>query len=77
MFVTGGAGTGKSYLIRAMQYEARRLLSTICHQPDDICVLLTALTVIAAYNLSAATIHHSIVLANTLVYLRSLWVKIN
>ncbi len=60
VFVTGGAGTGKSHLIRAIQYEAGRLLSTVCHQPDDICVLLTAPTGIAAYNLNAATIHHTL-----------------
>ncbi|XP_029910642.1 uncharacterized protein LOC115361416 [Myripristis murdjan] len=60
VFVTGGAGTGKSHLIRAIQYEAARLLSTLCDQPDDICVLLTAPTGIAAYNLNAATIHHTL-----------------
>ncbi|XP_029933198.1 uncharacterized protein LOC115377526 [Myripristis murdjan] len=60
VFVTGGAGTGKSHLIRAIQYEAGRLLSTLCDQPDDICVLITAPTGIAAYNLNAATIHHTL-----------------
>ncbi|XP_029934951.1 uncharacterized protein LOC115378676 [Myripristis murdjan] len=60
VFVTGGAGTGKSHLIRAIEYEAGRLLSTLCDQPDDICVLLTAPTGIAAYNLNAATIHHTL-----------------
>ncbi|XP_074546718.1 uncharacterized protein LOC141805519 isoform X3 [Halichoeres trimaculatus] len=59
VFVTGGAGTGKSHLIRAIQYEAGRLLSALCHQPDDVTVLLTAPTGIAAYNLNAATIHHT------------------
>ncbi|XP_029931521.1 uncharacterized protein LOC115376171 [Myripristis murdjan] len=60
VFVTGGAGTGKSHLIKAIEYEAGRLLSTLCDQPDDICVLLTAPTGIAAYNLNAATIHHTL-----------------
>ncbi|XP_050957725.1 LOW QUALITY PROTEIN: uncharacterized protein LOC127158760, partial [Labeo rohita] len=59
VFITGGAGTGKSHLIKAIQYEAMRLLSTVCRHPDNICVLLTAPTGIAAYNLHAATIHHS------------------
>lgn len=36
-----------------------RLLSTGCRQPDNICVLLTAPTGIAAYNLHAATIHNT------------------
>ncbi|XP_023815259.2 uncharacterized protein LOC101163383 isoform X1 [Oryzias latipes] len=53
----GGAGTGKSHLIRAIQYEATRLLSPLCLQPDAVSVLLTAPTGIAAYSLKAATIH--------------------
>ncbi|TKS65242.1 ATP-dependent DNA helicase PIF1 [Collichthys lucidus] len=57
IFVTGGAGTGKSHLIKAIQYEATRVLAPVCHQPDDICVLLTAPTGIAAYSLNATTIH--------------------
>uniref|UniRef100_A0A3B3YQH8 ATP-dependent DNA helicase n=1 Tax=Poecilia mexicana TaxID=48701 RepID=A0A3B3YQH8_9TELE len=57
IFVTGGAGTGKSHLIKAIEYESKRLLSTVCKFPDNICVLLTAPTGIAAYNLEATTIH--------------------
>ncbi|XP_030284360.1 uncharacterized protein LOC115588118 [Sparus aurata] len=59
VFITGGAGTGKSHLIRAIQYEANRLLQRGCHDLDDICVLLTAPTGIAAHNLNAATIHNA------------------
>ncbi|XP_055088463.1 uncharacterized protein LOC129457426 [Periophthalmus magnuspinnatus] len=58
-FITGGAGTGKSHLIRAIQYEATRLLAPLCSTPDGVSVLLTAPTGIAAYNLKAATIHSS------------------
>ncbi|CAJ1060221.1 uncharacterized protein LOC121898666 isoform X1 [Xyrichtys novacula] len=57
VFVTGGAGVGKSHLIRAIQYEATRLLSPMCRQPDNISILLTAPTGIAAYNLHATTLH--------------------
>ncbi|XP_016118254.1 uncharacterized protein [Sinocyclocheilus grahami] len=59
IFITGGAGTGKSHLIKAIQYEAIRLLSTVCRHPDNTCVLLTAPTGIAAYNLHGTTIHHT------------------
>ncbi|XP_043953976.1 uncharacterized protein LOC122820538 [Gambusia affinis] len=57
IFITGGAGTGKSHLIKAIEYESKRLLSTVCQSPDNTCVLLTAPTGIAAYNLEATTIH--------------------
>ncbi|KAK7886520.1 hypothetical protein WMY93_026141 [Mugilogobius chulae] len=57
VFITGGAGTGKSHLIRAIHYEATRLLAPTCSEPDKISVLMTAPTGIAAYNLNAATIH--------------------
>ncbi|XP_073688497.1 uncharacterized protein [Garra rufa] len=59
VFVTGGAGTGKSHLIKAIKYEATRLLSQIALHPDDICVVLSAPTGIAAYNLQSSTIHNT------------------
>uniref|UniRef100_A0AAX7UK93 ATP-dependent DNA helicase n=1 Tax=Astatotilapia calliptera TaxID=8154 RepID=A0AAX7UK93_ASTCA len=59
VFITGGAGTGKSHLIKAIHYEAARLLSPMCRHPENVCVLLTAPTGIAAYNLHATTIHNT------------------
>ncbi len=59
VFITCGAGTGKSHLIKAIQYEAGRLLSTVSRHPDSVSVLLTAPTGIAAYHLNAATIHNT------------------
>nr|XP_033961050.1 ATP-dependent DNA helicase PIF1 [Pseudochaenichthys georgianus]XP_033961052.1 ATP-dependent DNA helicase PIF1 [Pseudochaenichthys georgianus] len=53
----GGAGTGKSHLIKAIHYEASRLLSQVASSPDKVSVLLTAPTGIAAYSLGASTIH--------------------
>ncbi|KAK7929411.1 hypothetical protein WMY93_005806 [Mugilogobius chulae] len=71
VFVTGGAGTGKSHLIRAIQYEANRLFAPTRHHPDNINVLLTAPTGMAAHNLNASTIHSafSIGINVTLPYL--------
>uniref|UniRef100_A0A671UFX1 ATP-dependent DNA helicase n=1 Tax=Sparus aurata TaxID=8175 RepID=A0A671UFX1_SPAAU len=60
VFITGGAGTGKSHLIKAIQYEAMRLFAKECGSPDDISVLLTAPTGIAAHNLHASTIHNAL-----------------
>lgn len=59
VFVTGGAGTGKSHLMKAIQYRAGRSLSTLYHQPDNVSVSLTTPAGVAAYNLNAATIHHT------------------
>ncbi|XP_062567926.1 uncharacterized protein LOC134230168 [Saccostrea cucullata] len=56
-FLSGGAGVGKSVLIRAL-YQAlhRYLCSTEGENPDDIRILLCAYTGKAAYNIGGATI---------------------
>nr|XP_055075157.1 uncharacterized protein LOC129454640 [Misgurnus anguillicaudatus] len=59
LFVTGGAGTGKSHLIKAIYYESCRLLSQLSDNPDDRTVILCASTGVAAYNIGAATIHNT------------------
>ena len=60
MFITGGAGTGKSHLIKCIYNEAVRLLGRMSHNPDDVCVLLTAPTGVAAYNINGLTIHSAL-----------------
>ncbi|XP_061185136.1 uncharacterized protein LOC133193183 [Saccostrea echinata] len=57
-FVTGGAGTGKSHLIKAIHYEASRLLSRIMSDTERISVLLAAFTGTAAFNIGGNTLHH-------------------
>ena len=57
IFITGGAGTGKSHIIRALLYEATKLLRPTCPKPDDITVLLVAPTGTAAFNVGGRTIH--------------------
>ncbi|XP_065139046.1 uncharacterized protein [Paramisgurnus dabryanus] len=59
LFVTGGAGTGKSHLIKAIYYESCRLLSQLSDNPDDRTVILCASTGVAAYNIGATTIHNT------------------
>ncbi|XP_062574488.1 uncharacterized protein LOC134236336, partial [Saccostrea cucullata] len=60
VFVTGGAGTGKSHLIKCIYYEANRLLAHISENPDDLTVLLTAPTGTAAFNINGLTIHSAL-----------------
>ncbi|XP_062600922.1 uncharacterized protein LOC134262538 [Saccostrea cucullata] len=58
IFVTGGAGTGKSHLIKTIQYEASRVFEKTVLTPSDLTVLLTAFTGTAAFNIGGNTIHH-------------------
>ncbi|XP_062599557.1 uncharacterized protein LOC134261102 [Saccostrea cucullata] len=66
IFVTGGAGTGKSHLINTVQYEASRLFSRTLTNPESISVLLTALTGTAAFNIGGTTLHHAFALTKYL-----------
>ncbi|XP_062613488.1 uncharacterized protein LOC134275232 [Saccostrea cucullata] len=58
IFITGGAGTGKSHLIKAIHYEASRILGKSLASPDSISVLLAAFTGTAAFNIGGSTLHH-------------------
>ena len=58
IFITGGAGTGKSHLIKAIHYEASRILSKILSVPEGVSVLLGAFTGTAAFNIGGNTLHH-------------------
>ena len=57
VFLSGGAGVGKSVLIKAL-YQAlhRHLHSTEGEDPDDIRILLCAFTGKAAFNINGVTI---------------------
>lgn len=57
LFVTGGAGTGKSHLIKCVYHEITRILSKGGESPDSTSVLLTAPTGTAAFNIGGSTIH--------------------
>lgn len=59
LFVTGGAGTGKSHLIKTINYEASRILNKVSPGPEDTTVLLTAFTGTAAFNIGGCTLHHA------------------
>ncbi|XP_062579865.1 uncharacterized protein LOC134241859 [Saccostrea cucullata] len=58
IFITGGAGTGKSHVVKAIHYEASRLFAPSLFSPDGVPVLLTAFTGTAAFNIGGSTLHH-------------------
>lgn len=62
LFITGGAGTGKSHLLKCLQHEATKIFSRKKHlEPDEnideIHTLITAFTGAAAVNVGGVTIH--------------------
>ncbi|CAF5174403.1 unnamed protein product, partial [Rotaria magnacalcarata] len=62
LFITGGAGTGKSHLLKCLHYEATRIFSRKKQlDPDEnineIHTLITAFTGAAAVNVGGLTIH--------------------
>ena len=62
LFVTGGAGTGKSHLLKCLHYEATKIFCRKKHlQVDEnidvIHTLITAFTGAAAVNVDGVTIH--------------------
>ncbi|XP_066290966.1 uncharacterized protein [Branchiostoma lanceolatum] len=59
VFVTGGGGTGKSHLIKCISYMASQLLQPTQENPDKVCVVLTAPTGTAAFNIGGSTVHHA------------------
>ena len=59
-FLTGGAGVGKSVVVRAcFQALHRHLYSQAGENPDDIRILLCAPTGKAAYNIGGVTLHNA------------------
>ncbi|XP_062618787.1 uncharacterized protein LOC134280394 [Saccostrea cucullata] len=57
VFVTGGAGTGKSHLIKCIYHETNRILSKTVENPDSATTLIAAPTGTAAFNIGGMTLH--------------------
>ena len=58
LFITGGAGVGKSLVINALYQTLYRILCTDSGQnPEDVRILLCAYTGLAAYNIKGTTLH--------------------
>lgn len=60
-FITGGAGVGKSQLLKAIHQSLLRIFShDLQENPDDLKVLLTVPTGKAAYLIRGTTIHSAL-----------------
>ena len=57
LFVTGGAGAGKSHLIKAIYHTATKSFRHITNNPEKPTVLLMTPTGVAAININGTTIH--------------------
>ena len=60
IFLTGGAGTGKSHLVKAVVSMMRRELQPLCEDPEAVTVLVTAPTGVAAATIDGTTIHQAL-----------------
>ena len=60
VFITGGAGVGKSVVIRILYQALHRLLCSDSGQsPENVKILLCAYTGLAAYNIQGSTLHNA------------------
>ena len=64
LHVTGGAGTGKSHLIKCIYHEASKILRS-SENPDEVKVLLTGPTGTSAFNIGGFTVHSALKIPRT------------
>uniref|UniRef100_A0A1X7VJB5 ATP-dependent DNA helicase n=1 Tax=Amphimedon queenslandica TaxID=400682 RepID=A0A1X7VJB5_AMPQE len=63
IFLSGPGGVGKSHVIRIIQSDTIKLLKLSgFFEPDEVIVLLTAPTEVAAFNIGGMTLHSSLML---------------
>ena len=66
VFLSGPGGVGKSHVISLIHRDTVKLLRLSGQvQPDDVTVLLTAPTGVAAFNIEGMTVHSALLLATS------------
>ena len=66
VFLSGPGGVGKSHVIKLIHSDALKLLKLSgIFEPDDIIVLLTAPTGVAAFNINGMTLHSALLLGHS------------
>ena len=61
VFLSGPGGVGKSHVIKMIQSDTIRFLKLSGeYDPDEIVVLLTAPTSVAAFNINGMTLHSAL-----------------
>ena len=66
VFVSGPGGVGKSHVISLIRNDTVKLLRLSGQvQPDDVTVLLTAPTGVAAFNIQGMTLHSALLLSTS------------
>ena len=66
VFLSGPGGVGKSHVIRLIYSDTIKFLKQSgAFEPDDVIVLLTAPTGVAAFNISGMTLHSALLLGTS------------
>ena len=60
IFLTGGAGSGKSRVIHSIYHMVKKIFARICDNAEEVTVLKVAYTGRAAINIAGRTIHTSL-----------------
>ena len=66
VFLSGPGGVGKSHVIKLVHSDTLKLLKLSgAFEPDDVIVLLTAPTGVAAFNINGMTLHSAFLLGRS------------
>ena len=66
VFLSGPGGVGKSHVIKLIQSDTIKLIKQSgAVEPDDVLVLLTAPTGVAAFNVNGMTLHSAFLLGRS------------